>query len=117
MRVLIGDITLGAKPRGQPTPILVEWRKKQVIAQGDTPPDKPKTQLTIKNGLWECTMRFSVTTDTVKQALETLDGGPHWIETDFHDELMYLDEMTVTQEEGHKEVYQKAMLRFVEVND
>ena len=100
-----------------PNPQSIIWTKENEIKEDPVPGKKPKTQCTILDGLWNCSISIKTADPDKKDFLKGLKPGPHVVETAFHTCELYLKSMSATQVEGNNDHTFMWQIEFKESND
>lgn len=121
-QVEIGSIKLGIRSMGNPdqsrtNPIEIKWSQENKVEEQDTPGDRPKTECTISNGLYYCTISFATKQKDLLEQVEKMKAGPHVVKTYFKTACMYLMKKDVTQPKGMKDPKQNVVLNLKEAYD
>ena len=107
----------------QPNPEM-EWTQEFEIIVHKTVGQKPLTQCTIPDGLWNLVMKFETLKGTdggiseVLQKVRDLDAGPGRVECTLHNSglCMYLQKKIIKQPKGSKDFFHTVELTFIEAN-
>jgi hypothetical protein len=107
----------------QPNPEM-EWTQEFEIIVHKTVGQKPLTQCTIPDGLWNLVMKFETLKGTdggiseVLQKVRDLDAGPGRVESALFNSglCMYLQKKIIKQPKGSKDFFHTIELTFIEAN-
>jgi hypothetical protein len=129
--VKIGSIELNMLNPSDPdssilNPNEIVWSQENKIVTHETPGQKPLTQCTIPDGLWECSIKWNALkgsdetdiSDTLVK-IRDLDAGPRLVKSALFPggKCMYLQAKSITQPQGRKDYYHLVTLKFIEAND
>jgi len=121
-RVRIGPLILGVRnlkdpDKGAPNPTRIRWRQGNVVNEYETPGDRPKTECTIDDGLWNLTVEFNTQQKIYLDVVRNMKAGPYMVETYFNTCCMRIIDKTVDQVKGTKDRNQTVTLVLKEAND
>ncbi len=126
--VKIGSVELGIRNASdpdlsQPNPEIT-WTQEFEIVIHKTVGQKPLTQCTIPNGIWNLALKFNTLKGTdggisdVLVAIRDMLAGPHRVEDALFNEgkCMFIQKKTITQPKGTKDFYHTVELQLIEAN-
>lgn len=108
----------------QPNPIEIRYTQEFEIAVHKTVGQKPLTQCTIPDGLWEVEVKFNTLKgpdggiSEVLTAIRDMKAGPGLVETALFNsgKCMYLKRKEIVQPKGSKDFYHNVTINLIEAS-